>query len=657
NSTKVRPGTITDYNCTFAVANTQYLVDTVTQIQRAGTGRYNVVADPGFVDAENGDYRILKNSIAATLAPGNKPVGALPVFAGKYKDSSAPLLTLKLKAPAKPSGAYGKLEFERDPWIGGGKSFIKDLFDPSPDCDYVTKERNIILEVDGRDNYSSCTKMKIKVSGAEAQEKDYFPQERIELPEKDGFYDIAVSVKDKAGNWSEEKKLKIQLVREDVKLTARPVIYSNSKGVIAAFETSVPAVTEMLYSMDKTFDESKKEFQPIERMWNSNDGGDWVKRWEKPRLKHHIPLLVPEVKSGKKYYYKIKMTSAAGETSESKVYAFKVAGRTKTNYVSLDGKDAENQGSKKQPFRSLQFAVDRSLPGDAVVMLPGLYVEATVIRHGGVEGAPITVKAEEKGSVIIDGIRRVNSIIAIEASSYIVLSGLSIRGFSREGAGLYTADSPHITVEHCKVRNGLFEDSWPVSYGMFIHRSPYFSLSNSLILRNEWGVALLQSPNSTVVNNTGHRNLYYAVGFIFSAKGSKVFNNSFCFNGNDQMVIYGHDTKALQTFESNYNNFATHLREMARPENFADEKIEKRHNDEVTGSKAIISCYIPGVKDNRFESFKGWQKAYGKDKNSIYVNPKYAGYDPYDFRLLEGSPNIGAGKDGKNIGAFAPVAQ
>ncbi|MHC4873193.1 MAG: right-handed parallel beta-helix repeat-containing protein, partial [Planctomycetota bacterium] len=38
NSTKVRPGTITDYNCTFAVANTQYLVDTVTQIQRAGTG-------------------------------------------------------------------------------------------------------------------------------------------------------------------------------------------------------------------------------------------------------------------------------------------------------------------------------------------------------------------------------------------------------------------------------------------------------------------------------------------------------------------------------------------------------------------------------------------------------------------------------------------
>jgi hypothetical protein len=655
NSPKIRPGTITDYNCMFKVKSTQALVDAVTRIQQAGTGRYNVVADPGFIDVEKQDFRLLKNSIASTLAPDNKPVGALPVFTAEYKDEAAPILSLKLDSPAKPSGSYGKLEFERDPWIGGGKTFVRDLFKPSSECQYVTNEHNIKLVVDGRDNLSPCTKVKIKINKGEWLEKDYSPLEKMELPQSDGIYQISVTVSDKAGNWSKEEKLKVRLTRSEVKLAGRPVVYANDKGVVVTFETTVPATAELLYSTDKSFKESAVESQPIERGWVSNDGGDWVKRWENPRKIHSIPVIAPAVEAGKKYYYKIKLTNAVGVSAETKIYAFATKGKAKTTYVSLNGIDKESMGSKRRPFRTLQFAVDRALPGDTVVMLPGLYMAGTTIRHGGVAGAPIIIKAENQGSVILDGIRRVHSLIFIEKSSFITISGLSIRGFTRDGSGIYLADSPDITVENCKVRNGLFEDSWPVGYGLFVHRSPRFNINNSLILKNEWGIALLQSPEATIKNNTGFRNLYYAAGLMFSTKGSKIINNSFCFNGNDQLVIHDFDTKALRTLECNYNNYATHLRETSKSEK--SEKVEKKHRDEVSGSKAIISCYIPGVKDNRFETFKDWQKKYGKDKNSIYVNPLYAGYEPYDFRLLPGSPNIGTGKNGENIGAFAPVAQ
>jgi hypothetical protein len=45
----------------------------------------------------------------------------------------------------------------------------------------------------------------------------------------------------------------------------------------------------------------------------------------------------------------------------------------------------------------MRFAVARALPGDRVVLRPGLYTESVVIRRGGIEGAPLTLQAGYRG--------------------------------------------------------------------------------------------------------------------------------------------------------------------------------------------------------------------------------------------------------------------
>lgn len=76
-----------------------------------------------------------------------------------------------------------------------------------------------------------------------------------------------------------------------------------------------------------------------------------------------------------------------------------VAGeREMHRYVSPRGNDWRNDGSKQRPWRSIEYAASRTLPGMTIHVLPGTYRLAKIIitRAGGTEKARIRYVSDER---------------------------------------------------------------------------------------------------------------------------------------------------------------------------------------------------------------------------------------------------------------------
>jgi hypothetical protein len=73
-----------------------------------------------------------------------------------------------------------------------------------------------------------------------------------------------------------------------------------------------------------------------------------------------------------------------------------------TIYVSPSGSSA-GDGSESSPLSSIQQAINLAQPGDTVMLEPGTYRQSMIFNNSGTANAPITVEAQQAGTVIIDG--------------------------------------------------------------------------------------------------------------------------------------------------------------------------------------------------------------------------------------------------------------
>ena len=184
---------------------------------------------------------------------------------------------------------------------------------------------------------------------------------------------------------------------------------------------------------------------------------------------------------------------------------------------------------------------------------------------------------------------------------------------------------------------------WPIGSGIAAWDSPGLIADRNVIFQIEQGIRLDQSPRARITHNTILKNIYGAVKFLYSAEESVCRNNSFCYSGNDQYLVVYRNEKEFETFDSDYKNVGTKL---GSPEP-GDEIIPDAAFFRNHGSKAVIS-----LNGRRYKSLRAWQEATGKDRHSIFADPKYTDPENRDFRLRPGSPNLGAGEDGMTIGAL-----
>ncbi len=157
-----------------------------------------------------------------------------------------------------------------------------------------------------------------------------------------------------------------------------------------------------------------------------------------------------------------------------------------------DSRTASQATSKSSPWKTIDYAVGKALPGDLIVVGSGIYntiapgsASNVVIKRGGTSAKYLSIKSEKKWGAIVDANRRHSGFFLdcdIQAS-YVRIDGFVIR--NANGFGVYTRD----------------------------HYSPYTQCSNieltNLKIHNvgHSGISMISTRNSMVANS-----LIYAIG-------------------------------------------------------------------------------------------------------------------------------------------------
>ena len=632
-------------------------------VRGANLSKRNIYADPRFADPDRGDYRVLPDSPAVFLKSADgRPAGAFPVAPVEAAAKARPTVSLYFPSDTLAAGAHGALTFVRDPWIGGGESHIRDLVEGDGMPRRVAGQTKFTVWPRAFDTAGKITTTRVTVAKQAPKVTPYAPSMTIELPDKDGDYVVSFAVKNNRGVWSKPAKAVVRLDRRPPKLVGKPVILTNRNGMIVCLRADEPCFAEIDFGPTARYGATAKPPTFVKRKWESSDGGDWVETWTRPQTEFAIPVLKPHVKPGQRVHLRLRLKDQGGLKSESEDFVAAIKGRPRSLFVSTKGKDAISRGAANAPLRTLQYAVDRALPGDRVVMAPGVYKDYTLLTHGGVdEENRITIEAEKPGTVNADVAHREPAVIALEKAPYVTIRGLRLLYSTK--AGVYAYNSPYTRVERCTVYNGPGSVK---GYHLFFFRSPHATVTRCLGVGAETGFYFLESPHATVTHNTVSQSLYACAGYDISLAGTTQMNNSFCFGGNDNFKGSWRHPDEFRTFRSDYNNLGTVIRpytvnhmkkndpkayRQVMAEKFKPKYGTRRFRFRVN-SKRILS-----MGREPYHTMKKWREATGQDKHSVFADPKYVKpygvLDRWDWRVKPDSPNVGAGEGGATIGAFA----
>jgi hypothetical protein len=616
----------------------------------AGLVKANRIGDPGLAGPARGDYRLAPDSPCKSAGPEGSPCGALGVAGPQDRDVQPPEVRLTLANPARRCSVSPELYCERDPWLGGAPNRIRRSRAWESAAEWLTPESKATIEIVARDAKSKLADMKLKIGSPGWSKPEAFqPAKNVVLPQESPLTLLGLCVSDTAGNWSEPAWLIVRSANQGPQLQGQPSIRTNRHGVVLSLQTDVPCRVQLELGPDTRYGSRVDLASARCRVWLPDPEarpGQLARR----RVTSSFTLATPLIKAGATYHYRFVLEDDLGRTTTTPDAVFTVAGDPKRWFVSPQGEDAEDRGSGERPWRSIQYAVDRALPGDRIVLRPGLYPGETHLTHGGLPEAPITIEAEQSDTVVLDGRHELPTCLRLDKAPHVVIKGLELRWFgapdtfySTAKAGVSVIDSPGVSILNCRIWNDFWM-GWPLGSGIYARQSPGLVADHNVMFAMEQGIHLYFSPRARITHNTILMNLYGAVQFLYSAEGSVNCNNSFCFSGNDQFVVRCRDERELATFESDHNNLGTKLRQPDPGDEFVPSNRFFQHHS----SKAVI-----GLNDQRFNSLKAWQKAYGKDRHSLFRDPRYADPENWDFHLKPDSPNIGAGERGVTIGALS----
>ena len=168
-----------------------------------------------------------------------------------------------------------------------------------------------------------------------------------------------------------------------------------------------------------------------------------------------------------------------------------------TYYVAPAGGDG-NAGTQASPWATIQRAADVMVPGDTVIVSPGVYVESVDIQRSGTAEAYITYQAMP-GAVMEspDPSQSLEALDVWPGVSYIRLVGFELRGGFHETIYLRPG-SHHIEVLDCHIHHNRVGVRW---YG-----SSYGLMERCQIHDNRGGVGFRSGAHDIMVRDTDSYN-------------------------------------------------------------------------------------------------------------------------------------------------------
>ncbi|MBN1674040.1 MAG: right-handed parallel beta-helix repeat-containing protein [Kiritimatiellae bacterium] len=636
-------------------------------------GSHNVHADPLFADPEKDDYRLLPGSPALALkGPDGRPAGALGMVSPAELPAQAPRLTLDFLPDTFPAGPTGRLTFYSGLNLQKHDVLQEKLSAPALNNHRLSANRKIKVRLHTNEAAGPIDYLRYRINAGPWRREPYRAVHELLLPEPSGLYEVIYQVQTRRGVASSGAHATLRVVREPPEILGRPVIRATPRGLAVSFQASTPCFATLEYGSGTGYGTTFRNPTQATSFYDLETYTVWTEDWKVPESNFRIAALGPAPASDRERHIRIRLEDPTGRSSLSGDYAVRLTEEPAAWYVSPAGQDQPDGGAKDRPFKTLQYAADGALPGDRIVLMPGHYAEAVVFRHGGSDPHhPLTVEPETPGTVTLDLGQRGRVPITVQQAPYLTLRNLRLLNYT--GWAVYVHCSPHVTIERCFMHPG---DRLGGS-GPMLFDSPHATIHRCLILNGGCGLRLAASPHATITHNTISQTLGTAIGYSDSAKGTRQLNNSLCFPGNFALKFLRETPEDLAAFVSDYNNYGTRVRSANKPiknpnpnlYNPSDEETLTLVNEEAfrlkdyrkgvhrleSTTKELIKI---GNKRSYF-SLKQWQEATGKDPHSIFADPLYANpadeIDAMDWRVEPGSPNIGAGENGRTIGALEAV--
>lgn len=154
-----------------------------------------------------------------------------------------------------------------------------------------------------------------------------------------------------------------------------------------------------------------------------------------------------------------------------------------------------NDGSGAD-FRSIQEAVNNSVPGDTIIVRPGTYTENILVNMTG-----LTIRSGSKNNnVQVKPLDESESVFLIKADN-VTISGFNITGANKETFDHTTGGICLENATNCMIKGNIFIEN---KKGVFLNRSSYNTVSENLFFNDELNEEIFtyQSDMNNLTGNT-----------------------------------------------------------------------------------------------------------------------------------------------------------
>lgn len=343
---------------------------------------------------------------------------------------------------------------------------------------------------------------------------------------------------------------------------------------------------------------------------------------------------LPELQPGTDYVATVVARDADGHRGKPVQTAFRTPVKDEavvTYYLSPDGQDAPDGGSRKAPWRTFAYATERLKPGDELVLLPGRYQEILRPRVAGTKERPVVIRSETPGGAVLDLAQSLPVAVEVLNVNHVTIDGLRIENGAFPRSQCYIINC----AEGITIRNGeigypsvaTFEALKLGYNGLVAHEAPDLLVENNLFLCCVTGAAASNSPGTVIRGNTFVGEGNYGVVIIPGAAGEPytVEDNLF------YRAVMGYKTgpciwvfAPMPKLVSDHNLFF----------------IPETH-------KGTIG-QLPDT--DRLFPLEVWKKESGLDKASLAAEPLFRDPQAGDFVLQPSSPGATLARDGGPVG-------
>ncbi|MBN1675808.1 MAG: right-handed parallel beta-helix repeat-containing protein [Kiritimatiellae bacterium] len=313
-----------------------------------------------------------------------------------------------------------------------------------------------------------------------------------------------------------------------------------------------------------------------------------------------------------------------------------------TLHVAPAGDDGNDGLGAQRPFRTLAAASFAAVPGDTILVAPGVYPETLTLWSGGLsEQRPLLVRSTEPGGAVIDcgGVR--DGAIRISGLQHVTVDGFRIRGL------WYTSGLNAVQINKAQdVRfvNNVIEAP---DRSRCTCRLLYAAGTKGLLVRNNvfeagfYGLMALGSDEITIEHNTFHNGGVTGV-LIDTRKDARlrIANNIF-----SDVISENKANAAVNVYRPSNQLVLDHNL-------YWRKQCPKMHLFHVHETEAGEK--LSWGKGNDVMTVEELQRKYGLGLHSRFADPQFVDPAKHDFRLKPGSPAIGMGENGATVGAALP---